>query len=182
MPALGREDAEAPAKRVSAGENYTTRRRSLYPLLPMTRATVRRQLALLGIMLGLPFLAMGCPKKAPPPVQEAEAPPPASTPTVTDIAPITDTDDAGDAAPEAAAKKWTGPAMNPNQAKIAACCNAMRAQAKQIGQSPEAFQINALAAQCDLFAKQVGPQGTAPEFAQLRAILKSVKLPSACQF
>jgi hypothetical protein len=58
----------------------------------------------------------------------------------------------------------------------------MRAQAKQLGQSPEAFQINAAAAQCDVFAKQVGPGGTAPEFAQLRAILKSVQLPSACQF
>jgi hypothetical protein len=51
-----------------------------------------------------------------------------------------------------------------------------------MGSSPEAFQINAVAAQCDVFAAQVGPQGTAPELAQLRAILKSVKLPAGCQF
>jgi hypothetical protein len=58
----------------------------------------------------------------------------------------------------------------------------MRAQAKQLGSSPEAFQINAFAGQCDVFAAQVGPQGTAPELAQLRQLLKSIKLPSACQF
>jgi hypothetical protein len=58
----------------------------------------------------------------------------------------------------------------------------MRAQAKQMGNSPESFQITALAGQCDMFAKQVGPAGNAPEFNQLRAILKSVKLPAACSF
>lgn len=57
----------------------------------------------------------------------------------------------------------------------------MRAQAKQMGASPEAFQINALAAQCDMFVTQVGPAGNAPELNQLREILKSIKLPSACQ-
>jgi hypothetical protein len=102
---------------------------------------------------------------------------------VTELAPLTDTTDAGDAAAEAAApKKWVGPAVTPNQLKIGACCAAMRAQAKQMGQSPEAFQLNAAAVQCDLFAKQVGPAGTAPEFAQIRQMLRSVKLPSACQF
>ncbi len=65
--------------------------------------------------------------------------------------------------------------------KIKACCNAMRAQAKAMGGSPEAFQINALAAQCDMFATQVGPAGNAPELNQLRQILKSLTLPSACQ-
>ena len=44
--------------------------------------------------------------------------------------------DAGDGAPEAGPKKWTGPGMNPNQARIEACCNAMRAQAKTLGASP----------------------------------------------
>jgi len=148
----------------------------------MKNVNVRRDLALLTLTICLPALAAGCPKKPPPPPVEDAAPQPASTPSITELAPLTE-DDAGDAAVEAAApKKLTGPAVNPNQAKISACCNAMRAQAKQLGQSPEAFQINAAAAQCDVFAKQVGPAGTAPEFAQLRAILKSVKLPSACQF
>jgi hypothetical protein len=128
-----------------------------------------------------PVVFLGCPKKAPP-VEEAGAstPPPVDTADVTILQALTE--DAGEEAAVEAGKKWTGPAVNPNQLKIQACCNAMRAQAKQIGNSPEAFQINALAAQCDTVAKQVGPAGNAPEFNQLRAILRSVKLPAACSF
>jgi hypothetical protein len=149
----------------------------------MKRESARRLLLLLGLMVSLPTLVAGCPKKQPVTTEDAEPPPPPSAPTVTEIAPLTDTTDAGDAAAEAAApKRWVGPAVTPNQSKIAACCAAMRAQAKQLGSSPEAFQLNVAAAQCDVFAKQVGPQGTAPEFAQIRQILKSVRLPSACQF
>jgi hypothetical protein len=151
----------------------------------MRRSTARRVSSVI-LFVALPVLLLGCPKKPAPAVEDAApaAPPPASTPTVTELAPITE--DAGeDAAAEAAApKKWTGgaPAYNANQAKIKECCNAMRAQAKQMGSSPEAFQLNALAGQCDGFAIQVGPQGTAPELAQLRQLLKSIKLPGACQF
>ncbi len=71
--------------------------------------------------------------------------------------------------------------MNPNQLKIQACCNALRAQAKAGGGGGDPMMMG-MAAQCDMFAKQVGPAGNAPEFAQLRAILKTAKLPSACQF
>lgn len=124
---------------------------------------------------------MGCPKKAPPMQVEDAGLPPASVPTVTELAPLVDEAGVEDAAPEAAPKKYTGPAINPNQQKIAQCCSAMRAQAKQLGQSPEAFQLNAAAMYCDAVEKQVGPQGTAPEFAQIRAMLKTVKLPAACQ-
>jgi hypothetical protein len=149
----------------------------------MIRASVLGRSVLLSILISLPLLVMGCPKKQPPPVEDAGPPPPASTPTVTELAPLTDTVDAGDAAVEAGPKKWVGPGLNQNQLKIEACCNAMRAQAKAMGpQSPEGFQLNAAATQCDVFVKQVGPQGSAPEFAQLRQILKSMKLPSACQF
>jgi hypothetical protein len=88
-----------------------------------------------------------------------------------------------DAAEASAPRKWTGgAATNSNQVKIKACCNAMRAQARQLGSSPEAFQINAFAVQCDTFASQVGPQGTAPELNQVRQMLKSINLPAACQF
>jgi hypothetical protein len=149
---------------------------------PMTRSPVRRRLFFLAFTLSFPWLTMGCPKKPAPVVVDAgEAPPPASS-TVTELAPLTD--DGGEDGPvEAeAGKKW-GPAVNPNQMKIQACCSAMRTQAKSLGTtSPEGFQLNAMAAQCDVFAKQVGPAGNAPEFNQLRQILKSVKLPSACQF
>ncbi len=69
----------------------------------------------------------------------------------------------------------------PTQQKLQACCNAMRAQAKALGSSPEATQLLGAAATCDTFVKQVGPAGSAPELAVLRGLLKSVKLPVACQ-
>ncbi len=148
----------------------------------MTHSSVRRT-ALVLALATCPMLVMGCTKKEQPAsIQEAEAPPPADTPDVTELAPLTE--DAGEAADAAdAGKKWVGPAYNPNQLKIKQCCNAMRANAKAMGtNSPEAYQINALAAQCDSFATQVGPQGNAPELNQLRQMLKSIKLPSACAF
>jgi hypothetical protein len=148
----------------------------------MTRSPARR-LLFLAFTLSLPTLVLGCPKKQPMVQDAGEAPPPPPSNSVTELAPLGD-DGGEEAEAEAAApKKWVGPAVNPNQRKIQACCNAMRAQAKALGpSSPEGFQINALAAQCDVFAKQVGPAGNAPELAQLRAILKSVTLPSACNF
>jgi hypothetical protein len=102
-------------------------------------------------------------------------------PAVTELAPLTD--DAGDdaGASDAAAKRWVGPAVKPNQQKLQACCNAMRAQAKAMGSSPEATQLLGAAATCDTFVKQVGPAGSAPELAAIRGLLKSVKLPVACQ-
>jgi hypothetical protein len=97
-------------------------------------------------------------------------------------------DDAGtaEATSDAAPRKWAGTGggvSNGNQLKIQACCNAMRSQAKTMGPgSPEGFQLGGLAAQCDVFAKQVGPAGNAPEVGQLREMLKSLKLPAACSF
>ena len=148
----------------------------------MTRSPARRALTFFAFALAFPVFVMGCPKKPPPVVDAGEAPPPATSNSVAELAPLVD--DAGevDAAPEAAPKRWTGPGVNPNQSKIQACCRAMRAEAKTLGASPEAFQLNAVAGQCDVFAKQVGPAGNAPELNQLRQILRSVKLPSACQF
>ncbi len=149
----------------------------------MMPSPARRALALLALT-AVPLLVMGCPKKAPPVeavVDASPAAPPAST--VTELAPLTD--DGGpdaDAAPEAGPKKWKGGGdATANQLKIKACCNSMRAQAKALGNSPEANQINALAVTCDALVSQVGPNGNAPEFNQLRAILKVVKLPNACQ-
>jgi hypothetical protein len=143
-----------------------------------------RHRAFLVLLSGLPLLALGCPKKPPPMAVEDAAPPaPASAPTMTELAPLVDEAGVEDAAPEAAApKKYTGPAVNQNELKVQQCCNAMRTQAKAMGNSPEAFQLLAGATYCDNVAKQVGPAGSAPEFAQIRAMLKSVKLPSACQF
>jgi hypothetical protein len=150
----------------------------------MTRSPTRRGLFFFAFVLSVPTFVLGCPKK-PVPVADAGEPPPAPSASVTELAPLTD-DDAGEAADaDAGPKKWTGgggTATNANQRKIQACCNAMRGQAKQLGPSPEAIQLVALAAQCDTFARQVGPAGAAPELNQLRAILRSAKLPAACQF
>ncbi len=147
----------------------------------MTGSPIRHAAVFLAFALFVPVLMLGCPKKEPM-VEDAAPPPPPAVSEVTELAPLSD--DAGpdaDAAPEAGKKLSGGGGYNSNQLKIKACCNAMRAQAKQMGASPEAFQINALAAQCDMFVTQVGPAGNAPELNQLREILKSIKLPSACQ-
>jgi hypothetical protein len=133
--------------------------------------------------LSFPALLLGCPKK-PAPVEEPkpEAAAPAPTPEVTELAPLVD--EAGVAGFDAGPKKMAGGGggANANQLKIKQCCSAMRAQAKQLGASPEANQLTAFAMQCDMIATQVGPTGSAPEFNQLRAVLKSLKLPAACQF
>jgi hypothetical protein len=148
----------------------------------MTRSPARRAVIFFTFALAFPVFVMGCPKKQPPVVDAGEPPPPAAT-SVAELAPLVDdAGDEGDGAPEAAPKKWTGPGGNPNQLKIQACCNAMRAQARTLGASPEAFQLTAAAGQCDVFAKQVGPAGNAPELNQLRQVLRSVKLPGACNF
>jgi|HubBroStandDraft_2_1064218.scaffolds.fasta_scaffold637679_1 hypothetical protein len=150
----------------------------------MTRSPIRRASFFAAFVLSVPGFLLGCPKKAPPPGVDAGEPAPAASVTVTELAPLTEDEAGADAAPEAGPRKWTGTgtASNPNQIKIAACCNAMRAQAKQMGASPEAFQLNAVASQCDMFAKQVGPTGNAPELNQARAVLRSLKLPAACSF
>jgi hypothetical protein len=135
----------------------------------MTRSSARRAFFFV-ISMTLPVVLLGCPKK-PVPVDDAGEPAPAPTPSVTQLAALTD--DGGDDASEAAApKKWNGPAVNPNQMKIKACCNAMRAT-----HDPT---LMAVAMQCDALASQVGPSGSDPAFAQLRAILKGAKLPGAC--
>lgn len=149
----------------------------------MTLSTFRRTLAFVAVVVSVPAVLAGCPKKeeAPPP-PEAAPPPPASTPEVTDLAPLVD--EAGAEAEAAAPKKYAGGGggMSGNQLKIKACCNAMRAQAKAMGSSPEAYQVNAAAAMCDNVAVQVGASGSAPEFAAVRAMLKSITLPAACSF
>jgi hypothetical protein len=136
----------------------------------MTRSPIRRAFFFL-FTFSLPVLVMGCPKK-PVPVEDAGEPAPAASPTVANLAPLGD--DGGDEGGDASdgGKKWVGPSVNPNQQKIKACCNAMRATHDPM--------LMAVAGQCDTFAAQVGPSGSDPAFAQLRAILKGQKLPGAC--
>jgi hypothetical protein len=138
----------------------------------MPRSTVRRACFFLFSM-SLPVVLLGCPKK-PVPVEDAGEAPPAPSQTVAQLAPLGD--DAGDStdATEAGPKKWGGGGGggNANQAKIKACCNAMRATKDPM--------FMGIAMQCDALAAQVGPSGSDPAFNQLRAILKGQKLPGAC--
>jgi hypothetical protein len=137
------------------------------------------------LALAIAALPTGCQKKQAA-VQDASPPSvaPASTPEVTELRPLTEDAGSDAAAVDAAiAKKPSGAGTyNANQQKIRQCCNAMRTQAKQLGPSPEANQLVGFATYCDTLAVQVGPQGTAPEFNQLRQLLKSITLPSGCQF
>jgi hypothetical protein len=135
---------------------------------------------------GCAAVIAGCPKSTPP-MDEAGAPPDSSigAPPVTELSPLVD--DAGDDADAAEAVAPKKPAVRAgytaNQVKIRECCSAMRKQAKQWGESsPEGFQLMTLAAQCDTVAEQLGPHGTAPELSQMRELLKSLRLPAACQF
>lgn len=141
-------------------------------------------MALAAIGLGFAGFVSGCSKKEAAVVEDAGWAPAStmSAPQITEIAPLEDEAGVVDAAPTAPRKYGGGGGQNANQARIKQCCNAMRTQVKAMGAaSPEGFQLNALATQCDIFAAQVGPQGNAPELGQLREILKSVKLPAACQ-
>ena len=147
----------------------------------MTRPlTAHRALITLAFTGVLPMILLGCPKKPPPPPPDLPDTAPAevdSGPTV--ITPL-DEEDAGDAAEAGAPKKRYGQAPNGNATAIKQCCNAMRAQAKSLGTSPEANQILSVALLCDTFAV-AATSGNAPEFAMVRNALKGHQLPTACQ-
>lgn len=143
----------------------------------------RRRLLALACASAFPFVVVACKKDPPPPVVDAA---PALVETVAapvELAPLIE--DAGPDvdASDAAVKKPTGSGMNVNQSRAKQCCNALRAQAKQLGASPEAAQIQAFAATCDGLAAQLGPNAgpQAPELAPLRAMLQGKTLPAVCQ-
>ena len=139
----------------------------------------RRLLLALLLACGVPLVAAGCQscRNQTKVGEDAAPPPPPPQPDVIDLAP----EDAGVDAPDAnEAGKRAGPPVNPNQRRLEQCCAAIAAQAKQLGSSPEAFQLSAIAGQCYAIAKQVGPQGNAPEFAQVRQLLAGKTLPGGC--
>jgi hypothetical protein len=138
----------------------------------MPRSPVRRALHLLVFATAMPVFLLGCPKKPMPAQEDAAPPPPASSQPVLDLAPDMDAGDQVDASD--AGKKWTGPGMNPNEAKVRQCCNALAALA---GTDPT---LKAAVAQCYVIAQQVGSKGTAPEFAGVRALLMGKTLPGSC--
>jgi hypothetical protein len=143
----------------------------------MTRSPVRRALYALAFASAMPLFLLGCPKK-PVPAQEDAAPAATSSEPTLALAPDVDAGDDVDAAD--AGKKYSGPGINPNEAKMRQCCAAIAAMGKQLGSSPEAFQVNAAAQQCYVVAKQFGASGTAPEFAAVRAMLAGKTIPGSC--
>jgi hypothetical protein len=138
----------------------------------------RRFLFLLAVTGVVPFLA-GCPKKETP-IVDAGPPPPPPTETVTNLVAMDDDAGAPDADADAPAKHY-GPAVNPNVAHLLQCCNALGAQAKQNANSPEGAMVLQVANQCTAAAKNIGPAGTAPEFATIRQMLAGHTIPAACQ-
>ena len=110
---------------------------------------------------------------------DAGAPPPPPTDTNTNLVPMEEDAGTPDADAEAG-PVYRGPAVNPNVQRMLACCNALGAQGKQNANSPEGQMILSAAAQCTAAAKNVGPNGTAPEFAVVRQMLAGKQLPAAC--
>jgi hypothetical protein len=146
----------------------------------MNRTHVARSAATLLLAAApLALLLLGCPNKNKPEVVDAAPPPPPPVEAaVVDLTPVVE--DAGPDVVEAAAPKWTGPAVNPNTVKIRQCCNAIRAEAKKLGNSPEAVQLNTAAASCDQVAAQAGASGNAPELAAVKSLLGGRPLPALC--
>jgi len=146
----------------------------------MTRSPLRHVLAFLATS-GLAVIAAPASAKKPPPVVAAAPPPP--PPVDAGVVQLVPLDDAGDAAPEAsggpARPHGNGAPTNSNTARIKLCCNAIRGEAKKLGAAPEAMVMVGIAAQCDLLALQAS-SGSAPEFAQVRQMLKGRTIPNAC--
>jgi hypothetical protein len=134
----------------------------------MARSTFRRAVFTAVLVTGIPLVLMAGCKKPPPPAPDAEPPPPATSSGPLQLAPL-DQDDAGDAAPEASAKHWTGPGMNPNEAKVRACCARLQQTITAAGAmaTPE---MKALLGQCNGIAAAVHQNPNAPELSGLKAI------------
>lgn len=67
-----------------------------------------------------------------------------------------------------------------NLANLRACCNALSAQAKAMGASPEAGVIASAAAQCLALVAAAGPSGNAPELGALKTLLAGRNVPAIC--
>ncbi len=132
----------------------------------------------------MPLALVGCPKKDVPVTDAAPAPTPLPLPSATETQLTTLDDDAGDAdAADAGKPKWTGPSLNANQIRAKQCCDALRKQAKSMGNSPESMNLNNAAAFCDQAAMSLGPTtgAQAPELAPMRAMLQGKPMPPICQ-
>lgn len=141
---------------------------------------VAANVSALAVLLG----CQACKKETPVVVIDAGPPPPAVIDAApADLQPL-DTLDAGDDGDAAdAAKKHTGSGLTTSQLRAKQCCNALRSQAKALGNSPESAQLIQLATMCDTIAIGIGPSKgpQAPELEPIRQILKGkATLPPLC--
>lgn len=76
--------------------------------------------------------------------------------------------------------KPAGGAPSGNVGRLAQCCNALAAQAKALGASPEAGVLSSAAAQCLALVNAAGPSGNAPEMGVLKTLLAGRAVPAIC--
>jgi hypothetical protein len=125
----------------------------------------------------------GCKKDTPVPVVFDSGPPPVIDAAPAEILPLDTLDAAVEVDAADAAKKPTGSGLTLSQQRAKQCCNALRSQAKAMGNSPESAQLVGLATMCDTIAMNLGPSkgAQAPELEPIRAILRGKPtLPPLC--
>ena len=147
--------------------------------MPRSRHWARRTLFALAVCSVVPLIA-GCPKKETPTVDAAPPPPPPEEDVQTNLVPMEE-EDAGDpdTGVDAPVKK-AGTAVNTNVARLKQCCNALSAEAKRMGNAPEAGMFTSAAATCTQLASQIGPSGNAPELGTIRGLLAGRNIPAVC--
>jgi len=141
--------------------------------------SLRRTVFVLAIASALPLL-VACPKKEEPAPVDAAPPPQPEEDVQTVLVPMEEPPLEEDAGVDAEPPKYTGPAVNPNVARFKQCCNAIAAEGKRLGNSPEGGLFTSAAAQCNAIANQLGPKGAAPELGVVRTLLAGRTLPAAC--
>jgi hypothetical protein len=148
--------------------------------MPRSRNRAPRRIVLALFVCSVVPLLAACPKKETPQVDAAPPPPPVED-VQTNLVPMEeDAGEVADADADAPAKKYTGPAVNTNVARLKQCCAALSAEAKRMGSSPEAGMFTTAAAQCSQLATQIGPSGNAPELGAIRGLLVGRNVPAVC--
>jgi hypothetical protein len=134
----------------------------------MKRLSASRMLFTFVFASSMPIMVIAGCKKPPPPAPDAE-PPPAQVDSGPMILAPLDDDAGADADADAAKPHWTGPGMNPNEAKVRACCSRlqMAITAAGVAATPE---MKALLGQCNGIAAAVHTNPNAPELSGLKAI------------
>jgi hypothetical protein len=143
----------------------------------MMTVSPRRAVFAFAIFSALPLL-VACPKKTEPAPFDAGPPPAPVEDVQTNLVPMEE--DAGTPDADAGKPKYTGPGVSTNVLRLKQCCNAIGAEGKRLGASPEGGMFTAAAAQCNTLAAQAGATGTAPELAVVRGMLAGRTLPAAC--